>query len=130
MSEMTDICFPDSSSNYVLNIACFHHLSTIERRIKCLKEMHRILKPNGKLLISVWSKTQPEKTKRNFASYGDNYVPWKPPGFNNENKIKTQIRYYYIFKLDEIKELFENNGFNIIKHSWDCGNEIFILQKE
>lgn len=129
LSDMTDICFPNNSSNYIINIASFHHLATVERRIKCLEEMNRILKPNGKLLLSVWSKTQPEKTKRSFASYGDNYVPWKPSGYENENKIKTQIRYYYIFELDEIKELFEKTGFTILKSVWDCGNEIFTLQK-
>lgn len=92
--------------------------------------MHRILKPNRKLLITVYCKTQPEKTKRSFSSYGDNYIPWKAPGFNNENKIKTQIRYYYIFELDKIKELFEKIGFTILKSEWEHGNEIFILSKK
>lgn len=129
LSDMTSISFPNESSNYAISIASFHHLSTNERRIKCLKEIYRILKPGGLLLLSVWSKTQPKKTKRSFANYGDNYIPWKHSRSVDEFKIKTQIRYYYIFELEEIRELFGKTGFNVVKHEWDCGNEIFTLQK-
>ena len=58
-------------------------------------------------MLSVWSKTQPEKTKRKFSAWGDTLVPWK--------NLKGEIfeRYYYIFRLDEIKQLFLDNGLNI-----------------
>lgn len=58
-------------------IASYHHLSTVDRRIKCLEEIHRILKNNGKCLLSVWSKNQPKKTKRVFNNYGDTLVKWQ-----------------------------------------------------
>ena len=38
-------------------------------------------------------------------------------------------RYYYIFKLQEITELFNNAKFHIKNYKWDCGNEVFILEK-
>ena len=129
LSDMTTISFDSESSDAVISIASFHHLSTEERRISCLNEIYRILKPNGKILISVWSKIQPPKTKRSFQDYGANYVPWKHINSNSENKIKTQIRYYYIFKIEELEELFAKTDFKIIKRDWDCGNEIFILEK-
>ena len=129
LSDMTKLPYEDESASHAISIASFHHLSSIERRIECLNEINRILKPGGRLLLSVWSKEQPKKTKRNFADYGSNYVPWKAPIYKNENRMKTQIRYYYIFKLEEIRELFEKTKFKEIKYKWDCGNEIFILEK-
>lgn len=121
-SNIINTPFLSNSFDHIINIAVFHHLSNDERRIKCLNEMYRILKPNGSILISIWSKNQPEKTKKKFKNYGDNYVSW-----NNNSKIYE--RYYYIFQIEEIKNLFKIANFKIKDYKWDCGNEIFILTK-
>jgi tRNA (uracil-5-)-methyltransferase TRM9 len=123
LSDMTAIPFPDEYFDNILSIASFHHLTNKTDRIKSLQEMARILKPNGTMIMSVWSKNQPEKTKRKFDDWGDTLVPWK--------NLKKEVfqRYYYIFKIDEITELFLENGFSIISYSWECGNEVFILKK-
>lgn len=124
LSDMCSIPLTDDSYDGILSIASFHHLSNEERRIKALKEMKRLIKPNnkGKILLSVWSINQPKKTRRTFK-YGDNLVPWNKDG-------KIYERYYYIFKIEEIELLFKNVGLNILEHKWDCGNEIFILSKD
>ena len=119
---MTDIPLKENLCNSIISIASFHHLSTVQRRLRCFSEMNRILKPGGKLLLTVWSKTQPEKTKRKFKNYGDNYVSWK-------NKNDTYHRYYYIFKTDELIELAHKSGFILIDNYWECGNDIFTFEK-
>jgi len=119
--DLTELPFEDNSANGIISIASFHHLDSEERRMKALIEMKRVIKPKGKILLSVWSKEQPQKTKRIFENYGDQIVPWK-------TKTKIINRYYYIFRIEEIKSLFEKSGFKIISHSYDCGNEIFILE--
>ncbi len=121
-SDMCQLPFKDNSFDNCISIASFHHLCNNERRTKCLLEIYRILKPDSTLLISVWSKKQPEKTKRKFNNYGDNIVKWNKFGNIYE-------RYYYIFKIDEIKTLFNKCNFKILKYEWSCGNEIFILKK-
>lgn len=121
-ADMTDLPIKNNSVDAIISIASFHHLSNKERRMKALREMHRILKQNCKILISVWSIHQPEKTRRTFE-YGDNIVPWNKYGIIYE-------RYYYIFKKEEIEELFMKCGFIIESHKWDCGNEIYILKKQ
>ena len=98
-------------------------MSNIERRVKTLKEFYRVLKPGGKLLISVWSKNQPKKTRRVFEKYGDVMVKWDQHG-------EIYYRYYYIFRINEITELFNNNQFQIQNYKWDCGNEIYTLIKK
>ena len=121
LSDMTSIPINTCSQDAIVCIASFHHLSNRDRRISALKEMKRIIKPGGKILISVWSKNQPDKTRRKFDRYGDIIVTW------NNNRGKIYNRYYYIFKIDEITKLFNEVGLNIDSHDWDCGNEVFIL---
>lgn len=122
-SDMCDIPLLDEKYDAILSIASFHHLSDEERRIKALKEMKRLIKPNGegKILLSVWSINQPLKTRRTFK-YGDVIVPWNKNG-------KIYERYYHIFNIKKLKLLFEIVGLKIIDYKWDCGNEIFILTK-
>lgn len=123
LGDMTDIRFQPNTFDFLISIASFHHLSNEDSRRLCLQEMTRVLKPNGQILLSVWSKNQPPKTKRIFENYGDVIVPWK---------LKNGIiidRYYYIFKLEEIRQLFSNTGFKVLDYQWDCGNEVFILEK-
>ena len=124
LMDMTKLHFANNTFDYITVIASFHHLNTVEDRNKCLSDINRVLKPNGIVLISVWSKNQPKKTKRTFDNYGDVLVPWK------SSKIFEIVqRYYYIFKIDEIINLFIENNFEIINHVWDCGNEVFIIKK-
>jgi SAM-dependent methyltransferase len=118
-SEITDIRIRDNSADAIICIATFHHLSTYDNRIKALQELKRIVKINGKILLSVWAKEQPKKTRITFDKYGDNIVFWK----------KKYPRYYYIFELDELKLLIDEVGLNIDNEFYDCGNNVFILSK-
>lgn len=118
-SNMTKIDLPDDSADAIICIAAFHHLSSIENRIKALNEMRRLIKPNKKILLSVWSINQPKKTRVTFNKYGNSIVKW--------NNIYE--RYYYIFNNKEIKQLFKIANLKLLQHNYDCGNEIFILTK-
>lgn len=119
--DMCNIPIETNSIDAIISIASFHHLSNKERRITALNEMKRVLKPNGKILLSVWSIDQPKKTRRTFTKYGDTIVSWNQYG-------KDYDRFYYIFRLDEIRDLFKEVNIEIIDYQWDCGNEVFILK--
>lgn len=119
--DMTKIPLKENYFDGILSIASFHHLSCPERRHECLKEMSRILKPNGSILLSVWSYDQTHNYKLKF-DYGDNYVPWK----DKDGAVKGQ-RYYYIFKPKELRDLLETY-FTIDLWGWNYGNEIIILK--
>jgi len=127
-ANMINLPYKYNSFDSIISIASFHHLSTIEERHKCLKEMKRIIKPNGKILLSVWSIKQPIKTKRIFNNYGDTIVNWNTNKKDKNNQCIIIPRYYYIFEINEIKNLLEEY-FIIDKYYWDCGNEIFELTK-
>lgn len=122
-ASMTSIPLHNKSCDGIICIAAFHHLYTPERRLQALRELRRLIKNNGKILLSVWSIRQPEKTRRQFTSYGDTIVPWKNHDGSHYN------RYYYIFKIEELQDLFTSAGLNILSHTWEVGNEVFILTK-
>jgi len=121
-SNITKIPLNNNSADAIICIAVFHHLSTTETRIQALLEMKRLVKPGGKILLSTWSINQPQKTRRSFNNYGNNIVLWNSYG-------KVYERYYYIFKLDEIKDLIKRVGLIILNYEYSCGNEIFSLMK-
>jgi alkylated DNA repair protein alkB family protein 8 len=121
-SNITKIPLDNNSADAIICIAVFHHLSSIENRIQSLLEMKRLVKQGGKILLSIWSINQPQKTRRSFNNYGNNIVLWNSYG-------KVYERYYYIFKLDEIKELIKRAGLIILNYDYSCGNEVFILMK-
>lgn len=118
--NMTKVNLENEKVDGIICIAVFHHLSTLENRIEALREMKRLVKPGGKILLSVWSINQPQKTRRKFNNYGNNIVIWNSYG-------KLFERYYYIFKIDEIKSLFRMVGLSLINHEHSCGNEVFTL---
>ncbi|CAH0386728.1 unnamed protein product [Bemisia tabaci] len=67
--------FRDESFDAVLSIAVVHHLATTERRVCALKELTRVLRIGGKLIITVWAM---EQRHRKFESQ-DVLVPWHRP---------------------------------------------------
>eukprot|EP00040_Diaphanoeca_grandis_P036070 m.228699 g.228699 ORF g.228699 m.228699 type:complete len:293 (-) comp33544_c3_seq1:88-966(-) len=125
MSDMTTIDFAaDSAFDAAIVIASFHHLSTRERRLQCLSELWRVLKPRGRILLSVWSHDQHHNKKLSF-SFGANNVPWKDP----DGSVRGN-RYYYIFATNELEELAKTSDFEVKTREWDHGNDILILTKK
>ena len=121
-ANIINIPLKSNSADAIICIAVLHQLSNDLNRLRALTEMKRLVKPGGKILLSVWSINQPKKTRRTFNNYGNNIVLW-----NNYGRIYE--RYYYIFKLEEIKDLFKKAGLQMINYKYDCGNEIFTLMK-
>lgn len=54
-ADIVSLPVRDEFFDGVLCCGVLHHISTNERRIKSLKEMSRVLKIGGKLLVTVWA---------------------------------------------------------------------------
>jgi SAM-dependent methyltransferase len=121
-SNILNMPFADESFDYTICIAVLHHLSTFERRSKALNEMLRVLKPGGKMLLSVWSYEQEEDSKRKF-DLGDNMVSWEI----STGEIKD--RYYYIFSKDTLIDFLEINKIVYTEMFNEKGNWYVIIQK-
>lgn len=72
MFDNLSLPFRDESLDAVLSIAVVHHFATTERRVCALRELARVLRIGGRLIISVWAM---EQSHRKFESQ-DVLVPW------------------------------------------------------
>ncbi len=115
VSDTTNVPFRDSSLDHAISIAVIHHLSTADRRKHAIKELLRVVKPNGRVLIYVWAYEQDDKK---FVDQ-DVFVPWnnqakfepktQPSDIEKKiNEAKQTIvyqRFYHVFKKGELEEL-------------------------
>jgi len=108
-----DIDFPDNTFDFVMCIAVIHHIDTEEARINAMKEMIRVLKPGGKILITAWAYESDEYSKRKKFVLGDNLVK-----FNNEETM----RYYFVYDRIGFNDLCNNIISEELEISWDRGN--------
>lgn len=58
--------FADNTFDKVYNCLVFHQLDA-ETKLNCLKELHRVMKPNGKLIIADWGKAQNKLMRFTFG---------------------------------------------------------------
>lgn len=84
--------------DYTISIAVLHHLDTYKKRIQFIKELIRITKKTGKLLLTVWANEQIKKTKwiKLLDDSTDYLIPWDDRNGNTIN------RYYHLFPKEEI----------------------------
>ncbi|XP_043218207.1 mucin-5AC-like [Amphibalanus amphitrite] len=64
--------FRDESVDAAVSVAVIHHLATTERRVRALRELARVLRIGGRLIVTVWAM---EQRARKFESQ-DVLVPW------------------------------------------------------
>ena len=134
------------SFDAAISIAVIHHFSNELLRIQALKEMFRIVKKGGKILVYVWAMEQKEKK---FTEQ-DNFVPWHLQNkYENETKVETlqngpnimedkkidctvYQRYYHVFYKGELEDLINKTGDNveIIKSYFDHANWCCVIKKK
>lgn len=134
------------SFDAAISIAVIHHFSNELLRIQALKEIFRVIKKNGKVLIYVWAMEQKEKKFKEQ----DNFVPWHlQKKYENESKVETMEngpnitedkninckvyqRYYHVFIKGELEDIINKTEDNveIIKSYFDHANWCCIVQKK
>ncbi|MDD5726237.1 MAG: class I SAM-dependent methyltransferase [Patescibacteria group bacterium] len=103
----------ESYADAIACIAVLHHIPSQEMRTESIIELHRILKPGGLMLLTVWNPRAIRffswNTFKNAwlrlrgvkgGEPGDLYYPWKASG-------KLEERYVHAFTLSEFKSLFK-----------------------
>lgn len=64
-----------ASCDAAICIAVLHHLSTENRRRRCIEELARIVRPGGLINVQAWAMEQEAGSRRKFA-VNDIYVPF------------------------------------------------------
>ncbi len=101
----------DGSMDAAVCVAVLHHLPSVEERVRGLRELGRILRPGGRVFVSVWALDQPRFRKAVEARRhlpedvrGDVEVPWTMP----DGVVIP--RYYHLFQEGELEKLIIESG--------------------
>lgn len=126
--DLLDIPLPNSSNDVTVCIATLHHIPSKSLREKAIKELARITKKDGHLILSNWNLLQQKKYKKNvvkalvkwlytLGKYEKRglFIPW-----GNE-RIP---RYYYAFREKELETLLKPH-FKIVEKK--AGKNIFFI---
>ncbi|MFO8132897.1 MAG: class I SAM-dependent methyltransferase [Thermoplasmatota archaeon] len=115
VADATRLPVASSTADVALFIAALHNISGRRRRIDALRELHRVLKPDGEALVSVWSKWQDRfrmcslrQLLTPWKTAGDIMVPWKKDGMHVE-------RYYHLYGRWELHRELHRAGLHIIQ---------------
>jgi len=106
--DLTDIPFGECEFQGGIYIASLHHLATHSERLQSLNELHRVLVPGARALVSVWGREerfteQLEIWKEHpLFEYGDVMVPWK-------SGEKEWPRYYHLFDEREFASILNES---------------------
>jgi ubiquinone/menaquinone biosynthesis C-methylase UbiE len=103
--------FKDNHFDVIFSIAVFHHFPSKEYSLKMAKELYRILRPGGKIVITAWNLWQKQYLKfhqKTSKSWLEASIPFKA-----EEKVFN--RYHHPFKIGELKNLFQEAGFETLK---------------
>lgn len=105
-SDALFLPFPDSTFDWAVSVATYHHIKGTEQREKAFRELRRVLRPEGEAFITVWNHGQP----RFWFKSREQRVPWRL-------KDKIVYRYYHLFSYGELRNLLVKSGWEIVSMS-------------
>jgi len=123
VSPALNLPFPEDFFDKVINFAVFHHIPSEEFRLQFLKEIKRVLKPKGLLVLTIWNLNPLEmiligkrervlsffkssilkilgKSKLDFKDF---FIPWRD----------VCQRYVHYFSRNELEKLAKKSDFKI-----------------
>lgn len=151
-SLQTTLPFADDYFNTVYSIAVFHHFPSMKYREDVAKELYRVTKKNGHIVITVWNLWQKKYIKNIVKNWvnklkGDKNLDWKDcyipftdnsvhpvksaeggaQQFNGVNKFQ---RFHHAFTKRELKSLFKKAGFLVEQCRVVNGRNILLIGKK
>ena len=135
-SGQTSLAFEDGFFNTAYSIAVFHHIPGEETRAKLAKELSRVTKPGGRIVVTVWNLWQKKYFKNIFQNWknrvmGKSELAWNDCyiSFTDNQGNKFQ-RFHHAFTKKELKSLFKVAGFEIERCEIVAGRNIVYIGKK
>jgi ubiquinone/menaquinone biosynthesis C-methylase UbiE len=104
----------DGRVDVAVYVATLHHLPTRETRVRSLRELGRVLAPDGQALVSAWS-TEHDRFAEHDEGF-DTTVDW------TLSDGETVGRYYHIYDPDEFDADLERAGLTVESSVVSSGN--------
>ena len=101
---MSKLSFEDNYFDYALCVAALHCVDTAKNRALVLHELFRVLKPQAKAFITVWSSTHPKIKNKDKK---EQYIAWR-------KGRKEYFRYYYLYDKTELEKAVKKAGFEVL----------------
>ena len=127
----------------VLSIAVFHHFSTVPRRLLALRELSRVMKVGGRLLLYAWAQEQDGASRRRFDG-PDVLVQWhlrqtktkdikdtiKSTKCSGEAPKAVFDRYCHVYVEGELESLVDKIPSLVVEQSYfDASNWAVVAKK-
>ncbi len=116
-TKVNELPFEDDFFDKAIFIATLHCVETDKERKKALEELYRVLKKDGRAIITCWNKN----AKRWKNKSKERYVSW-----DLGEDGKKVSRYYYLYDQDELIKELENVGFKIVKKNREEARNIVL----
>ncbi|KAJ1805306.1 tRNA methyltransferase, has a role in tRNA modification [Coemansia sp. RSA 2599] len=110
VSDGLDLPYIDDAFDFAISIAVIHHFAFQKRREMAARELLRILRPGGRVLVFAWAMEQ--NGRRKFEQgVQDVLVPWVVPGSRQKDGSERVCQHYYhLFKEGKLPALFQSVG--------------------
>ena len=149
ISSSDSLTLPNDSFNTIFSIAVFHHFPSRKYREDVAKELYRVTKKDGHIIITVWNLWQKKYIKNiidnwinkiylNFGGstlvedtrylgqldWNDCYISF------TDNEGKKFQRFHHAFTKCELRKLFISTGFKVEKCAIIKGRNILLACKK
>lgn len=127
--------FQNDSFDVIYSIAVFHHLPGSKKRLEIAKELFRLTKRDGYILVTVWNLWNPRYRKNIFRNWRDKFLFKSELEFNDcyisftDNQGQKFNRFHHAFTRAELRKLFIQAGFRVINCKIIKGNLVLLGKK-
>jgi ubiquinone/menaquinone biosynthesis C-methylase UbiE len=130
VGNMMHTDFPNTYFDQVFLVASFHHIPSRQYRLQTLKEIARITKPGGMIMMTNWNFYQwrffttrmrfaiKRLTFRHRMDIDDLLIPWY-----DQNKQLITNRYYHVFTKRDIARIAKRAGLQVVDHYYETGGQ-------
>jgi len=122
-AEAGRLPFRDETLDAATCIAVLHHLPTQADRIAALREIGRVLRRDGRVIVSVWDRGQSRFLGLVLDDHGDAEIPWTLPDGS------TIGRYYHLFRSGELERTIIESGLHGERFFHSSGNWFALATK-
>jgi tRNA (uracil-5-)-methyltransferase TRM9 len=111
--------FADASFGIAIALAVLHHIPSFDLRVAVLRDIHALLKPGARLILTNWAFDRNERQRKRIVAWsdagfderalepGDALLAWKRGGVG--------YRYCHLITKEEMIRMAEVSGFEVVK---------------